>query len=92
MQVKYHRRFLKNYRYRIVSNKKLVIRFKQRLSLRLSDPENVVLRDHQLVGKKSQYRSFSVTGDIRVVYILEKDGYSPLRHRYSQSGLLKIIF
>jgi len=73
MQVKYHRRFIKNYRRRVVSNRKLVIRFEQRLSLRLNDPENVVLRDHQLVGKKSQYRSFSIAGDIRVVYILEKD-------------------
>ena len=73
MQVKYHRRFIKNYCRRVVSNRKLVIRFEQRLSLRLNDPENVVLRDHQLVGKKSQYRSFSIAGDIRVVYILEKD-------------------
>lgn len=73
MQVKYHRRFLKSFRNRIVSNKKLVSRFQQRLSLRLSDPKNIVLRDHQLIGRKSKYRSFSVTGDIRVVYILEKN-------------------
>lgn len=75
MQVKYHRRFLKNYRQRIASNKKLVLRFQQRLSLRLrlSDPQNAVLQDHHLLGRKSQYRAFSVAGDIRVIYTVEKD-------------------
>jgi len=28
------------------------------------------LRDHKLIGKKKNFRAFSVTGDIRVVYII----------------------
>lgn len=73
MQIKYHRRFLKNYQKRIAPDKKLAIRFKQRLELRLKHPVNAIIKDHQLVGKLKQYRSFSVTGDIRAVYQIEDD-------------------
>lgn len=73
MQIKYHRLFLKHFRQRIAPNKNLVARFRQRLEIRTNDPQNAVLKDHQLVGKLQQYRSFSVTGDIRVVYRLEEN-------------------
>lgn len=73
MQIKYHRRFLKNYRNRIAPDKKLANRFRQRLELRLKDPANAVIKDHRLTGKLKQYRSFSVTGDIRAVYQIEDD-------------------
>lgn len=75
MQIKYHRRFLKNYRNRkrIAPDQNLVNRFKQRLELRLKDPANAMIKDHQLIGKLKQYRSFSVTGDMRAVYQIEDD-------------------
>ena len=73
MQIKYHRRFLKNYRKRIAPDKNLANRFKQRLKLRLEDPAGAIIKDHRLIGKLKQYRSFSVTGDIRAVYQIEDD-------------------
>ena len=71
MQIKYHRRFLKNYRKRIAPDKNLANRFKHRLELRLKDPASAIIKDHRLIGKLKQYRSFSVTGDIRAVYQIE---------------------
>lgn len=73
MQIKYHRRFLKSYQKRVAPDKKLVNRFKQRLELRLKDPASAIIKDHRLTGELKQYRSFSVTGDIRVVYQIEDD-------------------
>lgn len=73
MQIKYHKIFLKHYRQRIDPHKNLVARFRQRLEIRIGDPKSAVLGDHQLVGKLQQYRSFSVTGDIRVIYRVDGD-------------------
>lgn len=66
--VKTHPQFDKNYRKRILPNQTLVIRFKERLSIFLLDPNNTLLRNHKLVGKIINLHSFSITGDIRVVY------------------------
>lgn len=37
----------------------------------MSDPKQALLNDHALHGDLEGYRSFSVTGDIRVVYKIE---------------------
>jgi len=71
MQVKHHKQFKKNYKKRIASNPKLVARFINRLTLKLKDPANPILKDHQLTGKFRQYRTFSVTGNIRIIYKIE---------------------
>ena len=71
MQIKYHKQFKKNYKKRIQTNPKLVTRFKSRLTLKLKNPTNPILKDHQLVGKLRQYRAFSITGNIRIVYKIE---------------------
>ena len=71
MQVKYHKQFKKNYKKRIDSKPKLVARFISRLALKLKDPTNPVLKDHQLIGKFRQYRAFSVTGNIRTIYKID---------------------
>jgi len=34
----------------------------------LEKPDNPILKDHKLVGKMAGFRSFSITGDLRVVY------------------------
>jgi addiction module RelE/StbE family toxin len=34
----------------------------------LADKANPVLRDHQLIGRFSDFRAFSVTGDVRIIY------------------------
>lgn len=73
MQIKYHKEFLKSYRKRIAPNPKLVIQFQSRFKHFLENPKNPKISDHKLIGKLSNYRSFSVTGDIRVIYTIEKN-------------------
>ncbi|MDO8619438.1 MAG: type II toxin-antitoxin system mRNA interferase toxin, RelE/StbE family [Candidatus Daviesbacteria bacterium] len=68
MQIKYHREFAKNYKKRIAQNLKLVNQFQKQLEKFIQDPNNPILKDHKLIGKKSEFRAFSITGDIRVVY------------------------
>lgn len=72
MPLKYTKNFLKNYTKRISPNAKLVKRFEKKLQLFIKDPANPVLKNHKLLGAKQNLQSFSVTGDIRVVY-LRKD-------------------
>lgn len=71
MKVIYHNDFEKSLKKRIFPNPQLYKKFKSRLSLRLSEPSNSLLNDHKLGGKKSSFRAFSVTGDIRVIYKLD---------------------
>lgn len=68
MKIEYHRRFLKHYKKRISSYPKLDTKFEERFALWLADPRNSLLGDHRLSGSKGEFRSFSITGDIRVVY------------------------
>ena len=71
MKVKYHKQFEKHYKKRIVFKKNLKNKFRQRLELRLKNPKVKILCNHRLVGKLSQYRSFWVSGGVRVVYKIE---------------------
>lgn len=68
MRIKYHREFVKNYRKRIAPNPKLVSQFKKQLQKFIDNPDDPILKDHKLIGKKNEYRAFSITGDTRVVY------------------------
>ncbi|HUS60344.1 MAG TPA: type II toxin-antitoxin system mRNA interferase toxin, RelE/StbE family [Nevskiaceae bacterium] len=71
MKIVYHKTFRDHFKRRIAPNKKLQSRFYNRLNLLIQDPQNPLLKRHQLKGKKRNYWSFSVTGDIRVVYRIE---------------------
>lgn len=73
MTVERHKQFLKNYRKRIIPHPTIDHKFKERLKLYLLDPSNPILKDHQLTGKKKSFRSFSITGDIRVIYKIEAE-------------------
>ena len=68
MEVKYHKEFSKNYRKRIASNPILASQFRRNLEKFLINPRDPVLKNHKLVGKRQSFRSFSITGDIRVIY------------------------
>jgi addiction module RelE/StbE family toxin len=46
----------------------LVEQFERRLLLFVNDSENQVLKNHALIGDYQGYKSFSVTGDVRVIY------------------------
>lgn len=68
MKLIYHKNFKKHYKARIEPHYLLEKKFISRLKLFIKNPKNPLLKDHKLTGKKSEYRSFSITGDIRVVY------------------------
>ncbi|MFZ2202125.1 MAG: type II toxin-antitoxin system mRNA interferase toxin, RelE/StbE family [Microgenomates group bacterium] len=72
MKIITHSIFKKNFKKRIEPNGNLVKRFKLRVKLFLTNRENPILRDHALIGKKLMLRAFSIAGDIRIVYKLEK--------------------
>lgn len=71
MKIQYHREFLKNYKKRVAPYPKLELQFKKQLDKLISNPYDPSLRDHKLIGKRKNFHSFSVTGDIRVVYIID---------------------
>ncbi len=69
MRLNYTQNFLKNYKRRIANNSNLNKRFKERLELFLNDSKHPLLKDHKLIGARKELRSFSVTGDVRVIYL-----------------------
>lgn len=50
-------------------------KFESRYKTFVKDRKAALLNDHQLTGNMSGYRSFSITGDIRVVYREFDDGF-----------------
>ena len=70
MKIKYHSDFVKNNKKRIAPHPKLVKQFERQLSKFITNPSDSTLRDHKLTGKKKSFRAFSVTGDVRVVYMI----------------------
>lgn len=68
MIIRYHSTFRKHFKKRITPFPFLVEKFKERFNLLLNDPTSPFLRNHRLKGQKSEYYSFSVSGDIRVIY------------------------
>lgn len=69
MKILHHRQFDKHFHQRIAFSSKLVKQFCDRVTLFAANPQCPLLRDHALVGKKSGYRAFSITADIRIIYI-----------------------
>jgi len=65
MTILLHKKFKKKYKKlpRGEQNK-----FKEKRDLFLRDSSHPQLNNHSLHGKLSHYRSFNVTGDIRVLY------------------------
>ena len=70
MKIQYHREFLKSYKKRVAPYPKLELQFKKQLDKLITNPNDSTLRDHKLIGKRKNFRSFSITGDIRVVYLI----------------------
>lgn len=68
MNINYHKNFIKHFKLRIEPNPALTKKFQERLDLFIQDRNNPTLKDHLLIGNKSGYRAFSITGDMRVVY------------------------
>lgn len=68
-RVIFHRTFEKHYIKRVKSTPNLVKQFEQRYSLFLAGERGYPLDDHPLTKKLAGKRSFSVAGDIRVIYV-----------------------
>jgi len=68
MKIDLHPQFKKSYKNRIASNSKLVKQTSKRIELFRANPKHPILRNHPLAGTKKGFRSFSITGDVRVIY------------------------
>lgn len=73
MQIKYHHQFIKSYKKRIRCYSSLAQKFQSRLKIFMNDPTNPILKNHRLTGDLKGYWSFSVTGDVRIIYRVEND-------------------
>lgn len=69
MKIRLYRGFKKVYKLRIAFDKKLIAQTGKRIALFKTDSDNPILKDHGLVGAKKGLRAFSITGDIRLVYL-----------------------
>lgn len=68
MKTEFNSKFRKHYKSRIVNNTKLLSRTEDRIRLFKLNPQNPILKDHQLTGDKKEFRAFWITGDIRIMY------------------------
>lgn len=46
-------------------------RYRERLAMFIKNKNHTTLKDHKLRGKRQSFRAFSITGDVRVVYVEE---------------------
>lgn len=65
--------FKRAYKKHIANNDKLRLQVSERIALFQQNPAHPMLHDHMLKGKMIHLRSFSVTGDIRIIYFMEDD-------------------
>ena len=73
MKIEFSHAFIKTHKKRILHQKHLHQKFKERTRLFEQNPDNPILNDHALKGKLDDKRAFSVTGDVRVVYFIHED-------------------
>jgi len=73
MRIVYTKQFQKHFKTRISPRKNLKMRFYERLHFFQQNSQDPALKNHKLTGKKAGFQSFSVTGDIRVVYKREDE-------------------
>lgn len=69
----YTKNFLNNYKRRFSQKIKIRNQIDARIKLFLNDPTNALLKDHKLTGVRKHLRSFSASGDIRVLYYVAGD-------------------
>ncbi len=73
MKITLSKKFEKHFLRRIKTNQSLVKRFESRVVSFIQDPNDPILRNHQLTGGKKEMYAFSITGDIRVLYVIIGD-------------------
>ena len=72
-RIELHPAFVKNYVKRIYKNEKLRTQYEARIEMFISERRTSSLNDHALTGDLQGRRAFSITGDIRVIYIELED-------------------
>ncbi|KKQ25971.1 MAG: Plasmid stabilization system [Candidatus Roizmanbacteria bacterium GW2011_GWC2_37_13] len=73
MKVTFHKHFVKNFDKRIKTNSNLLERFNSKYELFLKDKNDPLLHCHRLTGTMKEKQSFSITGDIRVIFQESED-------------------
>ncbi len=73
MKVEFTRAFIKAFTKRFGNNQSLRQKFEERTRLFSQNAQYPLLHDHPLKGKNAGMRSFSITGDIRVVYYIHEE-------------------
>lgn len=58
MKIVWHKNFKKHYKKRIIPHKNIDTKFIERVSLFIENPQNPILKDHQLTGKKKNIGLF----------------------------------
>jgi len=71
MTIVYSKRFKKQFKKLRIGEKK---KFEERVKIFLQNISHPQLNDHALHGDLSRYRSFNVTGDLRVYYEQVEEG------------------
>lgn len=72
-KIYYHKSFSKQYKKLVRSNPKYRKIITDRINLFLQTRKSLLLHDHKLSGNLHGLRSFSVSGDIRIVYFETPD-------------------
>lgn len=73
VKINYIGQFIKHFSKRIEPYPHIRSRFDDRIKMFIENPGNPILKNHSLKGSKSGLKSFSITGDIRVLYFLKKN-------------------
>jgi len=72
-RIELHRSFVKNFAKRIVRNKKLSAQYEKRVDMFIGGKRDAPLYDHPLAADLQGRRAFSITADVRVIYIELED-------------------
>lgn len=73
MKILYQNSFKKSYKKRFFHNKKLINIISLRIQQFNINPNDIQLRTHILSGAKKGLCSFSVTGDIRIIFYYDQN-------------------
>ena len=72
-RIELHRSFVKRYTKRIAKDAKLRTQYEVRVDMFIAGLRATRINDHALTGDLQGRRAFSITADIRVVYVEFKD-------------------
>ena len=73
MKVEFTKDFTKTFKKRFTNRPSIQNRLEERVRLFINNSTSPMLKDHALGGKMEGFRSFSVTGDVRVIYYIYED-------------------